>query len=255
MLRPDGSEIDALLLERSGIQPSEKGLSKKQIRKLRAIEKQMAAEQRQQCPLSLPSEKGWKKWTGREAGSTWKDAFLAFCKEPEQENRQHCQDKEEEEAEAEEEEEKVEGNSLAAGPSWTELPWDERKAAAARRVLQEEQALSGQEGGHFDEKSSLYWEQFYTTHNNRFFKPRKYLKARYPELVVATEDLKKSHRKKFMEVGCGTGSTLFPLVEVNQRTASQAELSDLAPYFYAFDFSAEAVSLVKVAFLSFCCFR
>lgn len=69
-------------------------------------------------------------------------------------------------------------------------------------------------------------EQFYRRNADRFFKDRHYFDREFPELVSGPHVV--------LEVGCGVGNTVFPLLDLNPQITA-----------YACDFSATAVDLVK----------
>jgi len=75
---------------------------------------------------------------------------------------------------------------------------------------------------------------FYGTHQNRFFKDRHWLGVEFPELTTIREGAA-SHT--VLEVGCGVGNTVFPLL---------TQVEDPRLFVWACDFSATAVSIVQV---------
>lgn len=91
-------------------------------------------------------------------------------------------------------------------------------------------------------------------HENKFFKERHWIFIELPELVATrdqsdetttadatgtTDDYPGSSSKyRVLEVGCGTGSTVFPLLEADS-------LKHRGGYVYCCDFSPKAVELVK----------
>lgn len=76
-------------------------------------------------------------------------------------------------------------------------------------------------------KPALQWDLFYKRNSNHFFKDRHWTTREFPELSS-------SDPKHLLEVGCGSGSFLYPLL------ASYPNLT-----ITAIDFSARAVDLVK----------
>ncbi|XP_068640259.1 uncharacterized protein [Aristolochia californica] len=69
------------------------------------------------------------------------------------------------------------------------------------------------------------WKRFYERHSTgRFFKERRYLLKEFPEL------LKDDVSSKLLEVGCGNGSTVLPILRGNRSIVA-----------YAFDCSTEAL--------------
>jgi hypothetical protein len=238
-----------------------------------------------QTVTGLVSDEGWKEWTAHAPGKEWKDAFYTFCKDTEKA--------------------KVDQEQIEQEVSWKDVTWDEQRKQAAQTVLEQEvERLSKTDYDKFEVEAQKNWNIFYSQHQNRFFKPRKYLHIEYPELVlygippsVAQEMTTKrkrpekeirvvgeeasdaeigssssssneissdvvgsascsrsssssnimkndGSRRVIMEAGCGTGSTLFPLMKLNHESATLAGAP--FPYFYAFDFAKEAVECVKV---------
>lgn len=88
-----------------------------------------------------------------------------------------------------------------------------------------------------------HWDAFYAQHENRFFKRRAWLGNEFPELMALLEseqpdnvDGTSSKSKGVFEIGCGNGSSVFPLLEQNANP-------DLTVY--ACDYSKEAVQVVR----------
>uniref|UniRef100_A0A673GZ92 tRNA N(3)-cytidine methyltransferase METTL2 n=1 Tax=Sinocyclocheilus rhinocerous TaxID=307959 RepID=A0A673GZ92_9TELE len=115
--------------------------------------------------------------------------------------------------------------------------------------------------GHFDRilKANEYWNDFYTIHENHFFKDRHWLFTEFPELapqqkpprdaeenLLNGEDVPSTHTDtefpgasasyRILEVGCGVGNTVFPILKTN---------NDPGLFVYCCDFSSTAVDLVK----------
>ena len=72
-----------------------------------------------------------------------------------------------------------------------------------------------------------YWDAFYSRHENRFFKDRRWLSLEFPELVAATEA--DAPPTTILEVGCGAGNTVFPLLSVNKNPGLRLIACDYAP--------------------------
>ncbi|XP_042508141.1 tRNA N(3)-methylcytidine methyltransferase METTL2-like isoform X3 [Macadamia integrifolia] len=89
---------------------------------------------------------------------------------------------------------------------------------------------------HYQEKAAKYWDHFYKIHHNKFFKDRHYLEKDWGRFFSAEKD---QEAKVVLEVGCGAGNTIFPLI---------AAFPNL--YVHACDFSPHAISLVKIFMLS-----
>ncbi|KAG6541467.1 hypothetical protein Mapa_017140 [Marchantia paleacea] len=99
----------------------------------------------------------------------------------------------------------------------------------------------------YEKDARKYWDIFYKRNENRFFKDRHYLDKEWGKYFTSMDidagpaiadfgSVSVQHRRYVLEVGCGTGNTVFPLT---------AQYPDL--FVYACDFSPRAVDLVKVA--------
>ncbi|BFI39583.1 tRNA N(3)-methylcytidine methyltransferase METTL6 [Marchantia polymorpha subsp. ruderalis] len=97
----------------------------------------------------------------------------------------------------------------------------------------------------YEKDAKKYWDIFYKRNENRFFKDRHYLDKEWGKYfnsmgidagsaIADSGSVSVQHRRTVLEVGCGTGNTVFPLT---------AQYPDL--FVYACDFSPRAVDLVK----------
>ncbi|CAH8341928.1 unnamed protein product [Eruca vesicaria subsp. sativa] len=80
----------------------------------------------------------------------------------------------------------------------------------------------------YEKDAKKYWDIFYKHHGDRFFKDRHYLDKEWNSYFSA------SGEKVILEVGCGAGNTIFPLIATYPHI-----------FVYACDFSPRAVDLVK----------
>ena len=85
----------------------------------------------------------------------------------------------------------------------------------------------------YDLKAGVFWNRFYTSNRDNFFKNRHWIVREFEELNQMHEN--KERRYRLMEAGCGVGNTFFPLLENH--------FPDLQVY--AFDFSKQAVEIIK----------
>ena len=132
------------------------------------------------------------------------------------------------------------------------------EAQKAGRIPEEDQAV-------YHSEPNEFWNSFYQKNANRFFKDRRWLKLEFPELFSSQEasplnegdeekriileagcevpephglPVKERLEKRILEVGCGAGNTVFPLLEAHEAQGSPV-------YVYGCDFSSEAVQVVK----------
>ncbi|KAJ9692023.1 hypothetical protein PVL29_011222 [Vitis rotundifolia] len=88
---------------------------------------------------------------------------------------------------------------------------------------------------HYQNNATKFWDKFYKRHQNKFFKDRHYLEkdwgAYFSDDQCGTSS---TNGKVLLEVGCGAGNTIFPLVAAYPKL-----------YVHACDFSPLAIELVK----------
>ncbi|XP_051571752.1 tRNA N(3)-methylcytidine methyltransferase METTL2 [Myxocyprinus asiaticus] len=153
--------------------------------------------------------------------------------------------------------------------AWDNVEWSVEQEDAARKKVQENcQPLPAEKQEKFDSRANEFWNDFYTIHENRFFKDRHWLFTEFPELAPQQKapqdnrekgttdqepklllnggDVPSSHTDaefpgasasyRILEVGCGVGNTVFPILKTN---------NDPGLYVYCCDFSSTAVDHVK----------
>ena len=112
----------------------------------------------------------------------------------------------------------------------------------ARQLTKEEEALlkgdtqllSDFTRNKLEKEARRNWDLFYKRNSTHFFKDRHWITREFPELLQALSEVDQG-RPVLLEVGCGVGNTVFPLLE---------EIPNL--FIYACDFSPRAVDFVKV---------
>jgi methyltransferase-like protein 6 len=88
----------------------------------------------------------------------------------------------------------------------------------------------------YEKDAKKNWDIFYKRNTTNFFKDRHYLEREFPQLVepVSQENPDVFVAKRMIEIGCGVGNALFPLIQRNPHI-----------YGYGVDFSSKAIELVK----------
>ncbi|AAW45860.2 S-adenosylmethionine-dependent methyltransferase, putative [Cryptococcus deneoformans JEC21] len=114
------------------------------------------------------------------------------------------------------------------------LPEDFKERAEKVMELHRSSPVAEEKRDEYNDKPAHYWDKFYSQHEDGFFKDRGWLRLEFPELVACSEA--DAGPKTVLEVGCGAGNTVFPLLMRNENPELNV---------YATDYSATAVKVVK----------
>ncbi|AOW05927.1 YALI0E24717p [Yarrowia lipolytica CLIB122] len=124
---------------------------------------------------------------------------------------------------------------------WDHNAWDHVEWGEEQRVEAEEKLAKQKEAPvtEFDKKAYMadparYWDLFYKNNKENFFKDRKWLRVEFPALYEATKA--DAGPVSILEVGCGAGNTMFPVLGANENP-------DLR--IFGCDFSRRAVEIVR----------
>ncbi|XP_033205049.1 methyltransferase-like protein [Bombus vancouverensis nearcticus] len=149
--------------------------------------------------------------------------------------------------------------------AWDNVVWDEEQQKLAQLKVNENSTiiLSDERIQEYESKADKYWDKFYGIHENKFFKDRHWLFTEFPELAAdivkqnvkqplrsTTEntsennqgshikilDLPNKNGNKILEIGCGVGNTVFPVLLYNK---------DPNLFVYCCDFSDKAIDILK----------
>ncbi|KAF7309563.1 Methyltransferase-like protein [Mycena indigotica] len=113
-------------------------------------------------------------------------------------------------------------------------PLDQDEIIAASLARQRANPVSESETKKLGDRPARHWDNFYRNNSNNFFKDRKWLHNEFSELVSATES--NAGPVSIVEVGCGVGNSVFPLLSEN----SNPQLA-----LHAFDYSQQAVKILQ----------
>lgn len=118
--------------------------------------------------------------------------------------------------------------------AWDNVEWSEEQESEALKITKEQldKAASADIKSELLENAASKWDQFYQIHDNKFFKDRHWLFTEFPELLGEG----KGNGQSFMEIGCGAGNTIFPLLKAKESPEF---------FMYGCDFAASAVEVVR----------
>ncbi|KAF9430991.1 hypothetical protein BGZ94_000937 [Podila epigama] len=120
--------------------------------------------------------------------------------------------------------------------AWDHATWGEEQEQHARNEIARQSLHPVPEElvETYHAEAAENWNKFYSKNENRFFKDRHWLRIEFPELFQMVEA--DAGEKNVMEIGCGAGNTMFPLL---------IESKNPKLFVYACDFSSTAVDVVK----------
>lgn len=112
---------------------------------------------------------------------------------------------------------------------WLEdTPWDEaRYEEAQERVKLQGKPLTEHWYREYTTKAGRMWGKFYKRNGDRFYKDRHYLHAEFPEVLDP-------RGVALLEVGCGVGNAVMPILELNTSLSV-----------HAIDFADTAIEILR----------
>lgn len=117
--------------------------------------------------------------------------------------------------------------------SWDNVEWDIEQLKKAKEIVFNQQNGLASMNDYLPLEASK-WDKFYTNNTRNFFKDRNWYEHELPSLLNLTP----SESFHIFEIGCGTGSSIFPLLS---KTSDSVFISGC-------DFSSVAINLVKVTY-------
>lgn len=106
--------------------------------------------------------------------------------------------------------------------------------SAAQYASQRSKPVSASDKKRFMSDPAKWWDLFYKNNKENFFKDRKWLQQEFPILAEATRE--GAGDVVMVELGCGAGNTLFPVLKQNVNEGFRI---------VGCDFSAKAVEVVR----------
>ncbi|XP_008469465.1 methyltransferase-like protein isoform X2 [Diaphorina citri] len=124
--------------------------------------------------------------------------------------------------------------------SWDHVQWDEEQEQQARKLVENNSVLQIDKNliQTLNEDVAKNWDAFYNVHQNRFFKDRHWLFTEFTEIIEPLSSTKTDtcSTKNILEIGCGVGNSVFPIVE---------HCKNDNVFVYGCDFSENAVNILK----------
>ncbi|KAF8835980.1 methyltransferase [Paxillus ammoniavirescens] len=120
--------------------------------------------------------------------------------------------------------------------AWDHVPPPEDQVEAITTSLEKQRLapVPMEDKEKYNSKPAKYWDNFYKTNADNFFRDRKWLHLEFPELLAAAEP--EAGEITICEIGCGAGNAAFPLLSANKNPKLTIR---------AYDYSSHAVKLVQ----------
>ncbi|EUC59063.1 actin filament-binding protein [Rhizoctonia solani AG-3 Rhs1AP] len=120
--------------------------------------------------------------------------------------------------------------------AWDHVPPPSDQAERVEKALGRQRNSPVPKEAHpkYNENPASYWDRFYQWNEGNFFRDRKWLHQEFPELTQLTDS--EAGPANVVEIGCGAGNTIFPLLESNRNPKLNI---------IGCDYSSKAVEVVK----------
>ncbi|ODV61540.1 tRNA(Thr) (cytosine(32)-N(3))-methyltransferase [Ascoidea rubescens DSM 1968] len=121
--------------------------------------------------------------------------------------------------------------------AWDHVEWgDEQIKEAELKIMKHyENPVDDCQKFLFNKTPEKFWDIFYRNNKENFFKDRKWLQIEFPLLYHTTNELYQSPIS-ILEIGCGAGNTLFPVLRQNKNPNLRI---------IGVDYSKNAINLVR----------
>lgn len=120
--------------------------------------------------------------------------------------------------------------------AWDNVEWDDTQIEQFLESIekQKENPVSEFHKSEYNSKPKKYWDLFYKNNRENFFKDRKWLEIEFPDIFECTK--KDAGKKTILEIGCGAGNTMYPILSKNENPKLRV---------FGCDYSDIAVELVR----------
>ena len=113
---------------------------------------------------------------------------------------------------------------------WTEDVWTaEKEEKAIESIKSQGDPITPYWRNHYVNKAGSYWNDFYKRNQDHFYKDRHYIHVVFPELSTISNTT-----KYLLEVGCGVGNAVLPLLDINPSL-----------HITAIDFAKSAIQILQ----------
>ncbi|KAE9540675.1 hypothetical protein AGLY_003920 [Aphis glycines] len=118
--------------------------------------------------------------------------------------------------------------------AWDNVEWDEAQEteALSQVGVHMKSKMPSEKAADLENNADEYWNKFYSVHQEKFFKNRCWLFTEFPEIT----SLKNEKSSSILEVGCGVGNSVFPIL---------SHCVDNNVHVYCCDFSSNAIKILK----------
>ena len=115
-------------------------------------------------------------------------------------------------------------------------PWDEERKIQAEQIIRDQGAeLTPFWQSKYKKEAGKFWHEFYKRNTDHFYKDRHYLHLEFPELLEKHDkDITYENRIQLLEVGCGVGNAVVPLLALNKNL-----------YVNCIDFARSAINILR----------
>lgn len=115
--------------------------------------------------------------------------------------------------------------------AWDDTEWTEQMLQEAQVRIEEQKKESENYGNDINELEynvTNKWNQFYSMHEDRFFKDRKWIFSEFHELLELISNEKSQATCEIFEVGCGVGNAVVHILTNNKVPNLRLHCCDLS---------------------------